>query len=270
MSSSVPGGGPSPPSRTPTWDISLVLPLLILLYTSTQPFYSAPTLDSLSNTSLDNYASVLQLDATSRALRNTAVLAAGTATIVMLLGAVAAWLVVRTRLRGRWLVDGTAFVPSRSPGLVARSRAARPLPPGSTTDLRLTVDSAHRLRDERARIRNPVRVGADAPGRRRARGGGPDERRKLVADLPTRARSSPPSRSRRRGGSSSSSPPHESSRPHSSSTRRATRSSRSGSGTCTSRATCPRWPRSGSSSSSCSQVWSPSRTGSAARFGTRL
>ena len=40
-------------------------------------------------------------------------LAAGTATVVVVLGAVASWLVVRTKLRGRWLVDGVASCRSR-------------------------------------------------------------------------------------------------------------------------------------------------------------
>ena len=45
-------------------------------------------------------------------------LAAGTATIVLIIAAVAAWLVVRTSVRGRWLIDGLAFVPIAIPGLV--------------------------------------------------------------------------------------------------------------------------------------------------------
>jgi len=36
----------------------------------------------------------------------------------MLITAVAAWLVVRTRVRGRWLIDNLAFMPLTIPGLV--------------------------------------------------------------------------------------------------------------------------------------------------------
>ena len=61
---------------------------------------------------------MLRRRTTLRSVVNTVVLAAGTATIVMVLGAVAAWLVVRTRVRGRWLVDGLGFVPIAIPGLV--------------------------------------------------------------------------------------------------------------------------------------------------------
>ena len=95
-----------------------VFPLLILVYASTQPFYSPPTRESLSHMSLANYADVLDDDATVHSVWNTLLLAAGTATIVLVLAAVAAWLIVRTRVRGRWTVDALAFMPIAIPGLV--------------------------------------------------------------------------------------------------------------------------------------------------------
>jgi len=98
--------------------VAAVLPLLILVYASTQPFYTPPSLDSLSTMTLESYGAVLSQDATLSALKNTAVLAAGTASIVVLLGAVASWLIVRTKVRGRWLVDGVASLPIAIPSLV--------------------------------------------------------------------------------------------------------------------------------------------------------
>ena len=98
--------------------VAVVLPLLMLVYASTQPFYSPPTSATLANMSLDNYVNVLREEDTIRSVLNTVVLAAGTATIVLVIAAVAAWLVVRTSVRGRWLIDGLAFVPIAIPGLV--------------------------------------------------------------------------------------------------------------------------------------------------------
>ena len=98
--------------------VAVVLPLLMLVYASTQPFYSPPTSTTLANMSLDNYADALRQEDTLRAVLNTVVLAAGTATIVLIISAVAAWLIVRTAVRGRWLIDGLAFVPIAIPGLV--------------------------------------------------------------------------------------------------------------------------------------------------------
>jgi iron(III) transport system permease protein len=98
--------------------VAVVLPLLVLFYVSTQRFYSPPTAETISHASLDAYARVLQQEDTTRALRNTVLLATGTATVVTLLGAIASWVVVRTRARGRWLVDSLAFLPITIPSLV--------------------------------------------------------------------------------------------------------------------------------------------------------
>lgn len=98
--------------------VAAVLPLLVLLYVSTQGFYTPPTFETLGQASFDGYSRVLGQDDTGRALRNTALLAAGTATGVTLLGAVLAWVVVRTRTRGRWALDSLAFLPITIPSLV--------------------------------------------------------------------------------------------------------------------------------------------------------
>ena len=98
--------------------VAVALPLLVLVYVSTQPFYTAPSIARLRETTLANYVAVLG-DATSvRAAKNSVVLAVGAASAAVLLGAAAAWLVVRTRIRGRWVVSGLALVPLVIPGLV--------------------------------------------------------------------------------------------------------------------------------------------------------
>jgi iron(III) transport system permease protein len=98
--------------------VAVVLPLLLLVYVSTQPFYAAPSLARLGQASLGNYADVLTDAASLRAARNSVLLAVAAASAVAILGAVAAWLVVRTRIRGRWLVGGLALIPLVMPGLV--------------------------------------------------------------------------------------------------------------------------------------------------------
>lgn len=98
--------------------IAVVFPLLVLFYASTQPFYSTPSLDSLGGMSLDNYRQVLTDGATLRAFKNSLVLGFGTATAVMLVTAVAAWITVRSRIVGRTTVDALATFPLAVPGLV--------------------------------------------------------------------------------------------------------------------------------------------------------
>ena len=97
--------------------VAVVLPLLMLLYVSTQPFYATPTWQRLSHSTFAAYSS-LTTDGTTRALRNSVLVCAGAATAVVLLAAVASWLTVRTRVRGRWLVDALASLPIAVPGVV--------------------------------------------------------------------------------------------------------------------------------------------------------
>jgi iron(III) transport system permease protein len=98
--------------------VAVVLPLLVLAYASTQPFYTPPTGATLAHMSLQNYSTVAHLPLAREAVRNSLVLGIGAATTVMLLAAVAAWVVVRTRLPGRWMIDNLSFIPLVIPGLV--------------------------------------------------------------------------------------------------------------------------------------------------------
>src|SRR5215203_3977231 len=98
--------------------VAVVLPLLILVYASTQRYYSPPTRATLSDMSLDSYRDVIHADRALTAVKNSVILGLGSATIVMLVMAVAAWLVVRTQMRGRWVIDNLSFLPLAIPGLV--------------------------------------------------------------------------------------------------------------------------------------------------------
>jgi iron(III) transport system permease protein len=97
---------------------AVVAPMLILVYASTQKFYSVPSLDSLSHMTAANYSYTFNNSGTMIALKNSLLLGVASATLVMLFMAVAAWLVVRTTLPGRWLVDNLSFLPLVIPGLV--------------------------------------------------------------------------------------------------------------------------------------------------------
>jgi len=98
--------------------VAVVAPLAVLAYASTQRFYSPPSRDTLSHMSTVNYVAVFNDPLVRHAFRNSLILGLGSATVVMMLAAVASWLVVRTTLPGRWLVDNLAFVPLVIPGLV--------------------------------------------------------------------------------------------------------------------------------------------------------
>jgi iron(III) transport system permease protein len=98
--------------------VAVVLPLGVLLYTSFQPYYSVPSVASLRSSTLENYRQVLSDPAVANVLQNSTILALTSATAVVLVTAIAAWIVIRTRIRGRWVLDNLAFLPLTIPGLV--------------------------------------------------------------------------------------------------------------------------------------------------------
>lgn len=98
--------------------LTVALPLLVLLYTSLLKFYQAPSGAAFASMSLDNYASLLNLPKAMTALQNSLFLGVGTATVVMAGMAIAAWVVVRSKVPGRAIVDQLSFLPLVVPGLV--------------------------------------------------------------------------------------------------------------------------------------------------------
>ena len=98
--------------------LTVVLPVGVLVYASLLKFYAAPSLQAIKTMTLDNYAHVLDMPLAVTALKNSLVLGLGSATAVMVLTTIAAWVVVRTKAPGRRLLDVLAFTPIVIPGLV--------------------------------------------------------------------------------------------------------------------------------------------------------
>jgi iron(III) transport system permease protein len=98
--------------------LTVVAPLVVLVYTSLLKFYQAPSRAAFRSMSLDNYVELLHLKKATTALNNSLFLGLGTATLVMAAMAIAAWIVVRSKIPGRQLIDQLAFVPLVIPGLV--------------------------------------------------------------------------------------------------------------------------------------------------------
>jgi iron(III) transport system permease protein len=98
--------------------VTVLAPLMVLLYTALLPYYRPPSAEAFASMSLDNFVAVFNLPSVPTALRNSLLLGAGSATIVMALMAVAAWLVVRSGIPGRQVLDHIAFSPLVIPGLV--------------------------------------------------------------------------------------------------------------------------------------------------------
>lgn len=98
--------------------VTLVFPLLALLTISFSPYTTALTLDALRNFTLKEYHFILTYPIITRAFWNSLVLAFSSATVVMLLTSVIAWLTVRTQIRGKWALDALTFIPIAIPGVI--------------------------------------------------------------------------------------------------------------------------------------------------------
>ncbi|MGI9622201.1 MAG: ABC transporter permease [Acidimicrobiales bacterium] len=98
--------------------VTVVLPVGILVWVSTQPFYRTPSMAGFGDMTLDNYRDAFEQPAAGRAVRNSLLLGVGAATAITVLTVLIAWLTVKRRSRGSWLLDTAATTPLVIPGLV--------------------------------------------------------------------------------------------------------------------------------------------------------
>lgn len=96
----------------------VVAPLAVLIYVSLLPYFMPPSLAAVEAFSLENYRFVFSMPNVTRALWNSTILAVGSATVLMVFMSVVAWLVLRSKMRGRRLLDLLSAFPLAYPGLV--------------------------------------------------------------------------------------------------------------------------------------------------------
>src|SRR5438105_15027836 len=75
-------------------------------------------MQALQNPTLEPYRFILTYPNLTRSVWNSLLLGVGSATIIMLVTSVSCWIVVKTKLPGRWLLDNIASLPMVFPGLV--------------------------------------------------------------------------------------------------------------------------------------------------------
>jgi iron(III) transport system permease protein len=97
---------------------TVLLPLAVLIWTSLLPSYRPPSAEALSLASLYNYKLVLQSPGVFRAAWNTVLITVVTATATVALSFCISWLVVRSRIRGRFALDTLTFASHAVPGIV--------------------------------------------------------------------------------------------------------------------------------------------------------
>jgi len=96
--------------------LSVVLPMLTLIYASVQKL--AVAFPKLANFTLDNYRTAVSMNAVRQALGNSLLLGFLTATIGVVLTGLLAWLIQRSRLPGRGVLEYIVMFPQAVPRLV--------------------------------------------------------------------------------------------------------------------------------------------------------
>lgn len=98
--------------------LMVVLPAVVLIYASTQPFFRPPSIMAFQSANLDAYRLIFKQEAFWIGLKNSLILIAVVPASTILLSAIVSWIVVRSKARGRGLLDTLAFVPFTAPSIV--------------------------------------------------------------------------------------------------------------------------------------------------------
>lgn len=98
--------------------LAAVLPLLMLLWVSLQPFFATPSVKALARMSLVNYNELFEMGQFRRAVLNTLFLAPVVATATMLLSTLISWMRVRGKFWGRSIPDFLTFINISIPAVV--------------------------------------------------------------------------------------------------------------------------------------------------------
>jgi len=98
--------------------LAVILPVFVLLWSSFIPYYGVPSRELMAKLTLANYKYILNYPLALTAFKNSFYLSVGSATLVMFLTSVIAWITVKSKLPGRSMLDNMTFIPIAMPGIV--------------------------------------------------------------------------------------------------------------------------------------------------------
>jgi iron(III) transport system permease protein len=98
--------------------VVVVMPVAVLLYGSLLPSFASPSWEAVRRFNLDNYRTIVERPDFRSAVGNTAFLALSSAVLISIIALALAWLTVRSKRRGVWLIDSLASLPLVVPGIV--------------------------------------------------------------------------------------------------------------------------------------------------------
>jgi iron(III) transport system permease protein len=101
--------------------LAVILPVLVLLWTSFTPFVAPFSFDKLSLLTFKNFVDVFTSPLVAQAFSNSLIVAPIAATVVAALSAVISWIVVRSKAWGRRVIDLLSFLPVAIAGAVLGS-----------------------------------------------------------------------------------------------------------------------------------------------------
>jgi iron(III) transport system permease protein len=97
--------------------LAVVMPFLVLVWASLLPSLRMPSADALSLVTLRWYKEIYYVVGGWEVLKNTILLVVMTTLLVLFFSFMVSWVVVRTRLRTRGMLDTIAMLPHAIPGL---------------------------------------------------------------------------------------------------------------------------------------------------------
>ncbi|MFN2460832.1 MAG: ABC transporter permease [Candidatus Velthaea sp.] len=98
--------------------IAVALPLAVLVWSSLLPGYETPSLAALRHLTVANYQSVWAYPLIRRALTNSVIVSVAAGALCTALTAVVAYVTLKSRLRGVWLLDVLASLPIAVPSIL--------------------------------------------------------------------------------------------------------------------------------------------------------
>lgn len=97
--------------------LAVVLPMLLVVWASLLPILEMPSLRAVGKISLANYWEAIPTFGGIRVITNTVILVSSVTALAVFFSFMVSWIVVRTRLRVRYLVDTLIMLPHAIPGL---------------------------------------------------------------------------------------------------------------------------------------------------------
>jgi iron(III) transport system permease protein len=98
--------------------IAVVLPLAVLLWSSLLPGFEAPSLAALHHLSFANYAQMWAYPLIRQSLLNSAITSVSAGAIVTVLTAIVAYVTLKSRIPGVWLLDVLVSLPIAVPSIL--------------------------------------------------------------------------------------------------------------------------------------------------------